>query len=191
MTQGYALGLRGNQGYQGVQGPQGNQGWQGVQGPQGNQGWQGPQGWQGIQGPQGWQGFQGNQGNQGNQGGVGYQHKFATDLLTSNPATDTVIAGTGQSMTMTPESGTYLAWFSSSLSGSANSAYGFVSIWSGGAQIADSERRTDVAAAGEYLAFQTQAVASVNGTQAIEARWRMGSGSGTLYSRNLIILKVG
>jgi hypothetical protein len=195
-------GYQGRQGGQGWQGSQGFQGLAGAQGFQGFQGWQGAgaqgfQGWQGVagvQGAQGWQGVQGAQGSQGNQGwqgSIGYQQKVATDLLTSNPATDTLIAGTGQSMTMTPASGTYAAWFSSSLSGSANSAYGFVSIWSGGAQITNSERRIDTAVAGEYLAAQTQAVATVNGAEAIEARWRMGSGSGTLFSRNLIILKVG
>ena len=174
MSHGYALGLRGNQGYQGYQGisgPQGVQGWQGILGPQGRQGWQG------ILGPQGVQGWQGS---------IASDQVTATGDTTTTSATDVLM----DSMTLTPASGTYLVWFASSVSHSNNSADIFLSIYSGGSQVAPSEQKCRPGNSGSSP-FCCIAKVTVNGAQAIEGKWRTTASTATARQRTLMIEKVG
>ena len=186
-------GAQGWQGLVGAQGSQGNAGVQGSTGSQGNQGWQGWQGWQGtgVQGPQGWQGYQGWQGNQGRQGwqgGVGYGGATATGNITTSSATDVLAT----SMTVTPVSGTYLVWFSGSFNVDNNAYTVYADIWSAGAQVPESEVRANFYRTPYDVPFCCQATVTVNGSQAIEGRWRVSNAAatGTMHQRVLNILKV-
>jgi hypothetical protein len=117
---------------------------------------------------------------------IAYQIVTATTDDTTTSTTDTLIAG----MTLTPAAGTYLVNFSTTVLNSANGATRlFVSIWSGGAQVPHSERNIGINAAN--TAVHTSAVVTVNGTQAIEARWRAVAGTNTAHQRSLTILRIG
>lgn len=108
--------------------------------------------------------------------------------ITTTSGTD-VLATT---MTITPASGTYLVWFSGSTDHSANSATIDLSIYSGGTIQASSERAF-VRGAGQgnvTVSFACMAKVTVNGSQAIEGRWRTSTSTATMHERTLMILKV-
>ncbi len=124
-------------------------------------------------------------------------HTHATTILnqvasatvddTSISLTDVLIAG----MTLTPTAGTYLVTFSSSVLNSGNGATRlFVSIYSGGTQVAHSEREIGVSGAANSC-VQSGAIVTVNGSQAIEARWRAVAGTNTAHERSLVIVRLG
>ena len=95
------------------------------------------------------------------------------------------------SMTVTPASGTYLVWFTSSLSNNQSDADTFASIWSAGAQVTSSERECQFNRQDDVAGFCCTARVAVNGSQAIEGRWRVGAGTGSMQpDRSLVILKV-
>lgn len=111
----------------------------------------------------------------------------ATADATSVSTTDVLIAG----MTLTPAAGTYLALFDSSVVNSGNGATRlFVSLYAGGAQIAHSERTIGISG-GANTTASSQAVITVNGSQAIEARWRAVAGTNTAHQRSLILIRLG
>lgn len=111
----------------------------------------------------------------------------ATADDTSVSTTDVLIAG----MTLTPAAGTYLALFDSSVVNSGNGATRlFVSLYAGGAQIAHSERNIGISG-GANTTASSQAVITVNGSQAIEARWRAVAGTNTAHQRSLILIRLG
>lgn len=106
---------------------------------------------------------------------------------TTASATDVLIVG----MTLTPAAGTYLALFSTSAVNSGNGASRmFFSIYSDGVQVAHSEREIGVAG-GANSAVNTNAVVTVNGSQAIEARWRAVAGTNTAHERSLTLIRLG
>lgn len=121
----------------------------------------------------------------------------ATDDITTQSTTDIVATG----MTLTPPSGTYLVWFSGSNmvtndDGVAD-ASNYVSIYSGGVQVSSSEQLSrDGITTGKVVLstfpFNCVAEVIVNGSQAIEGRWRTSDSfnTGTMHQRNLTILKV-
>ena len=159
----------------------------------GAQGSQGPQGIVGSQGAQGWQGTgdTGAQGNQGWQGGG----SAPSCTLAEATATTTTTSGSDvlvNSMTLTPAAGTYLVTFSGSVRQSASNDSIFTSIYSGGTQVAASEREFKRGSnQGNITAsFCCQAKVTVNGAQAIEGRWRETGGTATMYERTLSIIAV-
>lgn len=118
--------------------------------------------------------------------------------LTSSEATAT-LAGTTTSltdvlmvsMTLTPAAGTYLCIFSGSIVNSANGAERtWVSLYSGGTQVTATERSIGTSG-GAYAAVSSQAVITVNGSQAIEVKWRVAGGTSTVRNRRLIAVKIG
>jgi hypothetical protein len=110
----------------------------------------------------------------------------ATADDTTASTTDVLIVG----MTLTPAAGTYLALFSSSFLNSANGASRlFISIWSAAAQVAHSERNIGIAG-GSNVPGHTNAIVTVNGSQAIEARWRAVAGTNTCHQRSLTLIKL-
>lgn len=118
----------------------------------------------------------------------------ATATTTTTSATDVLM----NAMTITPAAGTYLVFFGTSLESSANDADVFISIYSGGSQVSGSERGSvpNVSAsfgdpAGSRDAVQTHAIVTVNGSQAIEGRWRRSSGTASAFSRNMSIIRIG
>lgn len=115
----------------------------------------------------------------------------ATADTTTTSTTDVLIA----SMTITPVAGTYLVWFSTTVDHSAQSVAVVVSIYSGGTLKADSVRSpvprfNGIGANSLTPMASTQGVVTVNGSQAIEARWKTASGTATAHQRTLNILRV-
>lgn len=116
----------------------------------------------------------------------------AVDTITTNLDTDVLATG----MTLTPPAGTYLVWFSGSAESSINvgsNAIVFVSIYSDGSQIVSSEQGGSVNnTPGGLFPFNCVAKVTVNGSQAIEGKWRVDDAleTATMYQRNLTILKV-
>jgi hypothetical protein len=110
--------------------------------------------------------------------------------ITTTSTTDVLATG----MTITPPAGTYMVWFSSSVSSDTNNAEVWASIYSGGTQVSGSERELMRGAAQGNVAIGFACVArvTVNGAQAIEGRWRVtASSTGTMESgRTLSIIRV-
>lgn len=113
----------------------------------------------------------------------------ASGDITTTSVTDVLAT----SMTLTPAAGTYLVWFTGSVDHSANNATMFLSIYLGGVQEASSEREFGRGAGqGDVTnSFACAARVSVDGTQAIEGRWRTPSSTATMHERTLQILRVG
>lgn len=112
----------------------------------------------------------------------------ATGDTTTVSTTDVLVSG----MTITPASGTYLVRFTGSVDHSANNATADMSIYAGGVQTAASERRF-MRGAGQgdvSIPFCCEAKVTVNGSQAIEGRWRTSGATATMHERTLTILKV-
>ncbi len=95
------------------------------------------------------------------------------------------------SMTVTPAAGSYFVMWTGSILNSANGAERtWISLYSGGSQVSATERSIGTAG-GVYVPSMTQAIITVNGSQAIELRWRVAGGTSTVHSRRLTLLKVG
>jgi translation initiation factor 2 gamma subunit (eIF-2gamma) len=84
-----------------------------------------------------------------------------------------------------------MVWFASSVDDATNNTILFMSIWAAGAQVAASEVRAQMAAANHSIPFCCIATVTVSPGQAIEGRWRVNGGTGTIHQRTLMILKVG
>ena len=85
-------------------------------------------------------------------------------------------------------------WFTGSVSNSAASANVYTSIWAAGSQVAASEVSSTQPSGGSqnrHYPFACCCQATVNGSQAIEGRWRIDSITGSMYQRTLEILKIG
>jgi len=94
-------------------------------------------------------------------------------------------------MTVTPAAGTYYAAFNCAVTGSANNWSIFASIYSGGTQVASSERQAFGVQSANTIAIATHAVVTVNGSQAVEIRWRASAGvTASVDARALILLKL-
>lgn len=118
----------------------------------------------------------------------------ATASTTTTSTTDVLI----NSMTTTPVSGTYLVWFHTTLQSNANNVNVFVSIYAGGAQAVGSEMSATPQIQGgltpslpQNSPIGTMNLVTVNGAQAIEARWRVSAAAtATALSRVLVILRI-
>lgn len=118
---------------------------------------------------------------------VANQEATATVNDTTTSLTDTLLG----SMTLTPAAGTYLVLFSTSAVNSGNGAErNYFSIYSGGTQVTGTERKAGVAG-GMYSVVSTQGVVTVNGSQAVEIRWRVAGGTGTAAARKMILIRMG
>jgi hypothetical protein len=97
------------------------------------------------------------------------------------------------SMTVTPASGTYSVSFSSSGSQSQQNQDAVYAIYVDGV-IVQRSRRLMKPMSGPAAAFDvtlhTQAVVTVNGSQAIEIRYMVNGGTFNVHERNMILLKV-
>jgi len=123
--------------------------------------------------------------------GIGNTSATATALITTVSGTYVVITG----MTITPGAGTYLATFSGSVSNTANSPETQVSLFSNGSLVTHTVRDIHGGTGGNQfpgVAFpvQTQAVITVAGGQAIDARWQTDAGTATLIERSLILIRL-
>jgi hypothetical protein len=116
------------------------------------------------------------------------QEAAATADTTTGSATDALVSG----MTLTPIAGTYRVTFSGSVQHSSNSESIFLSIYAGGAQETNSEREFKRGGGqGDVTSpFSCVAVVTVNGSQAIEGRWRTPAATATMHARSLVIERV-
>lgn len=114
------------------------------------------------------------------------QQATATAATATTSATDTPVSG----MVITPGAGTYLAWFSSTVSHSNGNTDGYVSLYAAGAQIAHSERRFRRGNADVFYPAETHALITVAAGQPIDVRWRTAAGTITAENRSLLLLKI-
>jgi len=110
----------------------------------------------------------------------------ATATITTTSTTDVLATG----MTLTPAAGTYMVWFTTSASNATSNNIVYLSIYSGGTQVAASERRISTKSAGDIAGIACTARVTVNGAQTIEGRWRVGGSTGSMHQRALAIIKV-
>lgn len=109
-----------------------------------------------------------------------------TGDITTDSVVDVVMTG----MTLTPAAGTYAVFLSGSVDhGSAGGSIE-TSIYSAGARVPASERRFLRGADPVTCSFACHAKVTVNGAQAIEGRWRVAAGIGTMHERTLLISEV-
>jgi hypothetical protein len=116
----------------------------------------------------------------------------AGGTITTTSTSDVLATG----MTSTPAAGTYLCFFTGGgwLSNPGSSNYTVAaSIYAGGSQVSGSEIQF---ANSQYYntPFSCVGVATVNGSQAIEGRWRVNGGGGTATItgvHTLLLLKIG
>lgn len=116
----------------------------------------------------------------------------ATASASAPTGAEVLIAG----MTLTPIAGTYFVSCSFDINSAVSGAVISVSVYVGGTQDAASLRKVEPFSGGTLTsgsaraAVHTQALAVVNGSQAIEVRWSTSNAGPTAASRNLIALKV-
>lgn len=118
---------------------------------------------------------------------------LGADLATATA--DTAVSNSSYTllsgMTLTPAAGAYLVWFTSSVESSSVTDLTFLSIFVGGSQVAASEIETDSKTANEADAVQCVARVVVDGTQAIEVKWKNnGAATATAHERTLIALRL-
>lgn len=117
------------------------------------------------------------------------QSVASTSTITTTSTTDVLATG----MTLTPEAGTYIVWFNGSAGNSSGTSTTTMSIYSGGSQVTASERvfvATRVLFAGTRVPFCCSSVTTVDGSQAIEGRWRVSTGTGTMLHKTLVIMRI-
>ena len=113
------------------------------------------------------------------------QDANATANTTTTSVTDVLV----DSMSVTPVRGIFRASFSSSVVNSNNGAQRtFVSLYVGGVQLAYTEIPIGTGG-GAYQAVSITAQCTVDGTQAIEARWRVAGGTSTMTQRVLSVVR--
>jgi len=126
-----------------------------------------------------------------NNAGVAKPQISATGTITTTSTSDVLAT----SMTSTPEAGTYLVYFTGAIyiDSPGSGYYANMSIYAGGSICTPSQIE-----ASDSVNYQTPfcciGLVTVNGSQAIEGRWRRSSsGCGTAYmlgTRTLTLLKV-
>lgn len=120
----------------------------------------------------------------------GYWEASATASTTTTSSTDVLMSG----MTLTPPAGTYMAWFSGSVGQSAADNTVTVSIYAGGSQIAHTQRvntpTPTFSAGAARTTVATNGVVTVNGSQAVEIRWRRNAGTATCDQRTFNLIQV-
>lgn len=110
------------------------------------------------------------------------QQVSATNNVDTGSGTFILIPG----MTITPAAGTYLVSFSAQVQPSLSA--GEISIFVGGVEVSHARREVALL---DGQSAETQALVSVNGIQAIEARYRNpGGGDIDVFERSLITLRV-
>jgi len=118
----------------------------------------------------------------------------ATVATTTTSATDVLM----NAMTITPAAGTYLVLFGTSLDSNSINSDARINIYSAGTIVGHSERWAVPSFSSGGLGgspsipipIQTHAIVTVNGSQAIEGRWRRSTGTLTARQRSLSIIKL-
>jgi hypothetical protein len=116
----------------------------------------------------------------------------STTLISTTSATDTLMTG----MTITPAAGTYQVSVRAEVSATTNNRNVTVSVYSGGSKVADSEvvsfirTGNGLFTSADIQNTTTDAIVTVNGSQAIETRWRTSGGTAQAQGYALIVKKL-
>lgn len=119
----------------------------------------------------------------------------ATPITTTSTAAIGSMTVVATNMTLTPGSGTYLTSFSSDISNSGNVNDTDIELYVNGVAVANTSRGIREAGAAMNGAFigvsLSNKLITVGASQAVEIRWRVSAGTGSMRARNLTLLKVG
>jgi hypothetical protein len=119
----------------------------------------------------------------------GIQNHNVISSTTFTTSSATMVAVTG--MTVTPASGTWAAWINTSIKISVNNALAKTQIFKDGVAVADSLRDTTASGGNMDTMLSTMSVISVNGSQAIDMRAAVSSGSLEVQERTLLLIRLG
>jgi hypothetical protein len=119
-------------------------------------------------------------------GGIVNQEVNSTTAVFTTSTTAVLISG----MTATPAAGTYMVTYNGMGYTSANNQQASIVIYKGGAAVASSVRMQDYAQSNKRYTVQTQVLVTVNGSEAIEARYYTASGTFNMLERSMILVKV-
>jgi len=163
----------------------------GVTGVFGITGLAGAEGDTGIRGLTGIVGVDGNQGNTGFQGSTGLRD-IANDIVNQ---TGNITTGSGSDilatgMTLTPAAATYRVFFTGSITHNQRGPEINMSVYAGGTKNSASECNASHGRDQTDAGFCCVAEVTVNGSQAIEGRWRTSQSTATMMERTLFILKI-
>lgn len=119
----------------------------------------------------------------------------ATTSTTTTSTTDVLMNAMSPA---TLPAGDYLVLFGTTLESNNTGANVFISIWVGGAQVADTEKmcQPQFSAGGlggspsNDVPVETHAIVTLNGSQALEGRWRTSAGTATALRRKLSYVKM-
>lgn len=125
-------------------------------------------------------------------GALTHFHATAAGDIQTTSTTFILAAG----MTLTPGAGDYLVWFSSAAQNSTDSADTIAAAFANGVEVVNSSRMIEPHTHGSFSMGRwgigtIAKVAGLGAGQAIEIRWRVSAGTGTLGNRSLTLLKVG
>lgn len=115
----------------------------------------------------------------------------STTLISTTSTTDTLVTG----MTITPAAGTYLVFGYMTASATSNNRYITASIYSNNTLVADSPTFAFVRTGASILSnsdvvnLSPNALVTVNGSQAIDMRWRTTGGTAQAQGYSLIIIR--
>lgn len=123
-------------------------------------------------------------------GGIVCSEVSATSSTSTTSSSYTQI----NSMTSTPAAGTYLVTFSASASGTADNQQIQTAMYVGGSVQTYTERdfgfESNTANNTNRISIQSEAIVSVNGSQAIEMRYKTNTGTCNVNERSMILLKI-
>lgn len=130
-------------------------------------------------------------------GAISQQGLYNTEVafssnITTTSTTDVVITG----MTITPPAGTYMAVFGTWFTHSNGNATVNLSVYAGGVQSTGSIRVVmpfsgSLGAANNGMPSGTNAIVTVNGSQAIAIEWHTSTGTATAHNGTMDIIKIG
>lgn len=121
---------------------------------------------------------------------------LVSNEVSSSTSTSTTSSSYTQvnSMSSTPAAGTYMVSFAASGKGTADNQEMQVILYKNGSSITHTERdygfEADANNNDKRFAIHTQALITVNGSEAIEARYKTNTGTFNIYERSMTLLKV-
>lgn len=125
--------------------------------------------------------------------GISNTEVNGTSTLTTTSTTFVVMTG----QTITPAAGTYLVWYSNTVTCPSLGATVTATIFVNGSQLTHSERHFQVSVTGVLGLGGTsdgvlaaQGLCTVTGSQAIDVRWKTSTGTASAFQRALNILRV-
>jgi hypothetical protein len=115
-----------------------------------------------------------------------YSEANAAGDITTTSTTDVQAT----SMTLTPGAGTYYVTFSTDWSNGTNSTSMYANLYANGSLVTNSERQYAKGTSAMRCDLALGALVTVAAAQAIEVKWRVSAGTGTMGNRSLFLLKV-